>query len=203
LNIIALSGISRDSGGLFYAVRDLCRALYHTGGIGVQVSGAITTWLNEDASSWGPIEIHGYRSYGPLQYSRKLRRWLNDSAADLVHRHGIWTDPQWAALQWQKKTGKPVVLSPHGMLDPWAVKNSAWKKKVAGALFANESLRKASCIHALCRAEAESIRAYGLKNPIALIPNGVGLPVSRADSPQEGDCRTVAGLGRYSASAAH
>jgi poly(glycerol-phosphate) alpha-glucosyltransferase len=96
-------------------------------------------------------------------------------------------DDQWAALQWQKKTGRAVVISPHGMLDPWAVKNSAWKKKLVGWFFASESLRRATCIHALCESEAESIRAYGLTNPIAVIPNGIDLPETGCRKSAVGD----------------
>jgi poly(glycerol-phosphate) alpha-glucosyltransferase len=38
-------------------------------------------------------------------------------------------------------------------------------------------LREAACIRALCDAEAEAIRRYGLTNPICVIPNGIDLPV--------------------------
>jgi poly(glycerol-phosphate) alpha-glucosyltransferase len=62
------------------------------------------------------------------------------------------------------------------MLDPWAVKNSAWKKRLAGWLFESSNLRGAACIRALCESEAQSIRKFGLTNPIAIIPNGIDLP---------------------------
>jgi glycosyltransferase involved in cell wall biosynthesis len=184
VDITVLSGISRESGGLFYAVSSLCKALAQGNEMSVRVLGAKKTSTASDLAFWKPVPVQAYKAYGPLQSSVVLRRWLADAEPDLVHRHGIWTDPQWAALQWQKRTGKPVVISPHGMLDPWATRNSAWKKKLAGALFANESLRRATCIHALSRSEMESIRAYGLTNPIALIPNGVELPPIDTSNPR-------------------
>ena len=61
------------------------------------------------------------------------------------------------------------------MLDPWAVKNSAWKKKLALWIYEDEHLRNAACLRALCESEARAIRAFGLKNPIAIIPNGVDM----------------------------
>ena len=61
------------------------------------------------------------------------------------------------------------------MLDPWAVKNSAWKKKLALWVYESEHLRSAACLRALCESEARAIRAFGLKNPIAIIPNGVDM----------------------------
>ncbi len=69
----------------------------------------------------------------------------------------------------------PIVVSPHGLLKPWALQNSRWKKRVAALLYENEHLRHAACLHALNAAEAESFRDYGLKNPICVIPNGATL----------------------------
>ena len=175
MNVAMLCGLTRSAGGIFYAGCSLSKQLNQYNDLQISIFGAQPE-LMEDIGSWSPLPVKAYRPYGPLQFSFALRHWLRDSSIDLVHRHGIWTDPQWAALQWQKRNEKPVVISPHGMLDPWAVGNSSWKKKLAGKLFANESLRRANCIHALCRSEVESIRAYGLKNPVACIPNGIELP---------------------------
>lgn len=62
------------------------------------------------------------------------------------------------------------------MLDAWAMRNARWKKVIAAQLYENAHLRGAACLHALCEAEAESIRNLGFTNPIAVIPNGVALP---------------------------
>lgn len=175
MKVAVSSGVGRSAGGLFYAVSSLCKAL-DAGGTEVSVFGAGQGFCADDRAVWHPVPVETYRAFGPLSSSPGLRRLLAGSGAEVVHQHGIWLDDQWAALQWQKRTGRPVVLSPHGMLDPWAVRNAAWKKRIVGALFANESLRKATCLHALCRSELDAIRAYGLENPVAVIPNGVALP---------------------------
>lgn len=175
MKICVSSGITRKAGGLFYAVSCLCKA-FDQFNIEASVVGRTDDLHREDLQAWVPVSVYSYKAYGPLGSSFALRSYLKNSRADLVHQHGIWLDDQWAALQWQKKTDRPVMISPHGMLDPWAVRNSAWKKKLVGWLFANESLRKAACIHALCQSEAEAVRTYGLKNPVAVIPNGVVLP---------------------------
>jgi poly(glycerol-phosphate) alpha-glucosyltransferase len=62
------------------------------------------------------------------------------------------------------------------MLDSWAVNNSRWRKCIASFCYEAAHLRDASCIRALCEAEAVAIRRYGVKNPIAIIPNGVDVP---------------------------
>jgi poly(glycerol-phosphate) alpha-glucosyltransferase len=192
MKAVELCGLSRSAGGLFFAISSLCKAM-QAQQLDLRVLGMEDAFSVADQSVWGGVPITSYKTFGPMQSSPALRRLLTSSNADLLHLHGIWMDNQWASFQWQQKTGKPVVISPHGMLDPWAVKNSSWKKKIIGRLFADDSLRQAACIHALCQSEADSIRAYGLKNPIAIIPNGVELPEIRGQRTEDGGQGTEGG----------
>jgi len=178
MNIAVLSTSSRNAGGLFFSVRWLSKALAAQG-CQPTIFSPVDEYSQEDLGVWDPLPVELYSAFGPMQTSFKLRRMLAGSGANLIHLHGIWLDNQWAAMQCQGKSGAPVVVSPRGMLDPWALNNSVWKKKLVENLFARQALEKATCIHALCRSEVESIRAYGLKNPVALIPNGVELPEIR------------------------
>lgn len=194
MNVSVLTTCSRNAGGLFYSVRWLSKALAEEG-CNMEVFSPRDEYTHEDLGAWDPLPVEVYPSFGSLQFSPRLRRKLAAGNADLVHLHGIWMDNQWAASQWQARTDHPVVVSPRGMLDPWALGNSAWKKKLAGLLFVNKALRQASCIHALCRSEADSIRAYGLDNPIAVLPNAVELPgLEPRSRPKE--CKTLLFLGR-------
>jgi poly(glycerol-phosphate) alpha-glucosyltransferase len=131
-----------------------------------------------DMPEWHPIMVRAFPTIGPPQFgfSPKLARALLETDADVAHVHGLWMYPSVCALKWQCWTRRPGIISPRGMLDAWALNNSWWKKRVAGWLFENRHLRQAACLHAVCDAEAQAIRAYGLKNPIAIIPNGVDLP---------------------------
>lgn len=194
MKVAVLTTSSRKAGGLFYSVRWLSKALAEKGCV-PKIFSPVDEFSKEDLQVWEPLPVELYKAAGPLQSSFELRRMLKTSGADLVHLHGIWMDNQWAALQHQRKTDVPVVVSPRGMLDPWAVQNSAWKKKLVERLFAKDALRRASCIHALCRSEVDSIRAYGLKNPVALIPNGVELP-EPGRLPPVADRKTILFLGR-------
>ncbi|MEI6891693.1 MAG: glycosyltransferase [Pontiella sp.] len=175
MNLVVLSTISRNAGGLFYSVRWLSKALVKQG-CSLKIYSPIDEFSNEDLHHWDPLPVELFPTFGPLKMSLQLRQTLANSNAEIIHVHGIWSDAQWAAAQQQARSGKPVIISPRGMLDPWAVQNSAWKKKLVEVLFARKAFDRASCIHALCRSEAESIRAYGLKNPIAVLPNAVELP---------------------------
>jgi poly(glycerol-phosphate) alpha-glucosyltransferase len=79
------------------------------------------------------------------------------------------------------------------MLDPWAVRNAAWKKRIAATLYENAHLKKAPCLHALCRSEARAIRDFGLKNPICVLPNGVEIPQTSCSEPPPWDSSLPAG----------
>lgn len=112
-----------------------------------------------------------------LRLAPALNRSLAELDADVLHQQGLWLYPSIAALRWRTQTGRPVLISPHGMLDPWALRHSAWKKRLALALFEKRNLSSAACLHALAEGELKAFRAMGLEAPVALIPNGVDLPV--------------------------
>lgn len=132
----------------------------------------------KDLAAWAPLSVVTVPGKGPRRfgYAPDLERQLEAFNPDVVHTHGLWTYTSVVSSRWQRRTGRPVIIHPHGMLDPWAVRNAAWKKRVAGWLFEYRHLRNAACLRALCDSEADAIRAFGLKNPVAVIPNGMDLP---------------------------
>jgi poly(glycerol-phosphate) alpha-glucosyltransferase len=134
---------------------------------------------------WDPIQprIHSGKGPAAFGYAPTLQQTLNSIDADLVHSQGLWMYHSIASSRWQQHRAKPSLVSAHGMLNPWALNHSRWKKRLAGLLFENGHLRRTTCLHALCRPEAQAFRAYGLRNPICVIPNGVDLPDSSPNLP--------------------
>lgn len=112
-----------------------------------------------------------------LGYSRDIHNLIEEYQPDIIHSQGLWMYHSAAVLRYKKRHPEvKVIVQPHGMLDPWAVRNSGWKKRIVGYWYEYENLRRADCIHALCQSEADAIREFGLKNQIAIIPNGIDLP---------------------------
>jgi poly(glycerol-phosphate) alpha-glucosyltransferase len=110
-----------------------------------------------------------------LGFAPGLAAALAGADADLVHLHGaLWRFPALAVSRAARRT--PVIVSPHGMLDPWAVRHGGLKKRLASALFVRRLLGRAVCLHSLCAEETAAIRAAGLAAPVCQIPNGVALP---------------------------
>lgn len=122
------------------------------------------------------IKAYPYDAQTPLAISRNLRRALAESNYDLYHTNGLWMDVNHATCAHARKVGKPYIISPHGMLYPQALAISSWKKKLMLTLGHKRDLQQATCIHVTCKQEMEHCRAFGLKQPIAVIPNPVQIP---------------------------
>jgi glycosyltransferase involved in cell wall biosynthesis len=171
------ASLSRDAGGLFQSVRGLARAsvgINHN----VFVLGVRDRHTVADIEAWKPVPTYAYAVYGPerFSYAPGLKKRLQESNPDILQLHGLWRYPSVVAACWHRRTRRPYIVHPHGMLDPWAVRNSHWKKVFAGMFYENTMLHNAGCIRALCQSEAESIRKHGLRNPICVIPNGMDVP---------------------------
>ena len=171
-----VSSVSREAGGLFQSVRGLAKAVI-SDTVKVSVFGIADPNTALDVLKWQPLSVRTFepqfRAWG---YSNQLVPALLAADLDIVSTHGLWKYSSVASRRWHSPTGRPYIVHPHGMLERWALQNSKWKKRIAALLYEDRHLRGAACLRALCEAEAQSIRAYGLRNPVCIIPNGVDLP---------------------------
>jgi poly(glycerol-phosphate) alpha-glucosyltransferase len=144
----------------------------------VTVLGSFDEFTQKDIAAWDPVTVRAFRTLGPKQfgYSSEYAEFVKLYRPHIIHTHGIWIYSSMATHAYAKRLRIPYMISPHGMLDPWAVRNSRWKKIPAYWLYERAHLHGASVMRALCESEAESFRKFGLKNPIGIIPNGIDLP---------------------------
>jgi glycosyltransferase involved in cell wall biosynthesis len=169
---------SRNAGGLYPAVKCLGQALFKNKKIKPVIYGFRDNHSATDIKSYEPVRLEEYHIIGPpgvgltLDLGWKIRK----DNPDVIHINGIWMYTSYVNKSYTAKYNKPYIISPHGMLDPWITHTRAWKKKIGLFLYEKEHLANAACIHALTDAEYKSIRSFGCKNPIAIIPNGVHLP---------------------------
>jgi len=173
-----VSSVSREAGGLFESVRGLAKAVTSTNTI-ANVFGISDTQSAVDLQEWRPLSVETFRpQFRAWGYSNQLVPALLGADLDILSTHGLWKYCSVASQRWHQRTGRPYIVHPEGMLESWALRNAKWKKRFAALLYENRHLRGAACLRALCEAEAQSIRAYGMRNPICVIPNGVDLPDS-------------------------
>jgi len=172
-----LDASSRLAGGMFESVKGLAAAMV-ANGEDVSVLSASDEWTDLDRPAWAEAPPKPMLSGGfaAAIFGQALTKALLDDAPDLVHVHGIWGVAARATTAWMQRTNRPVVVSPHGMLDPWALRRSRWKKRVSRGLWEGRLLRRARFIHALNPTEADAIVAGGWRRPIVTIANGVNLP---------------------------
>ncbi len=113
----------------------------------------------------------------PLRYSAALRQQVADARIDLIHSHGLWTDANRLAGQTARTRKLPHLIAPCGMLAArGAPKHHGLRKQAALVLFQRRILREAQCLHAKSEKEYDDIRQFGLRNPVAIIPNPVSAP---------------------------
>jgi glycosyltransferase involved in cell wall biosynthesis len=191
------ASISRTGGGVTTAVRELCRSLARETEAAVQVVSLSDRFADRDAELWLPVAPELFEVRGPnvLGYAPAMQRRLAELEPDLIHCHAMWQHPCAAVNGWRAKTGKPYVVSAHGMLHPVALRRARIKKWIASRLYGSRHFQNAAAWHALNVAEYEAIRNYGLKNPVAVIPFGTDLPAEWDHKPAT-DVTRIVYLGR-------
>jgi len=104
----------------------------------------------------------------------------------VVHDHGIWHSLNVATTYVTRSNKIPYVISPHGMLEPWAFAHRSMKKKFFWHLIQRSLIRGASCLVASSKMEHDNIKVLDAQVPIALIPFGADLedirPISVEDA---------------------
>ncbi|MBI4365372.1 MAG: glycosyltransferase [Deltaproteobacteria bacterium] len=174
-------------GGPAYSVSRLATALTD---IGVEVG----LWAPDQSALLAPL----------LPGDLRVRRLSGSEAdalddfggADVLHDNGIWLSHNHRLAELAVTRGIPRVVSPRGMLEPWAMNHRRWKKYLAWQLYQRCDLRRAACHHATAETEAEHIRQFGLDVSICVIPNGVDVPGPRASPGVKGDQKVALYLGR-------
>ena len=129
------SWLSREGGGIPPVIWNLTRQ-FQQSGIECSVAGLADQWGRRDipdsiqavtGAIKGPVAL-GFSPELSAQLEKLIRR------GSVVHIHGLWMQPGLNARQCAVRNHSPLMISPHGMLEPWALRNSRWKKKLAGWL---------------------------------------------------------------------
>ena len=117
---------------------------------------------------------------GTLGWAGKqtLHHVVAQTPPDILHSHGLWQPLMHWTARYARRADIPLVIHPRGMLEPWALAYRGWKKRWALTLYQMRDLETAMVLLATAQQEAEHFRQMGLRQPIAVIPNGVELPAA-------------------------
>ncbi|MCZ6625471.1 MAG: glycosyltransferase [Deltaproteobacteria bacterium] len=169
-----VGSLSPEWGGLSRAVAGLSGALAR---LGLEVEIITTAQGQEEQLQAEGTKVQVFRC-GPLawrRYAGNLAPAIKEVVrrADLVHIHGLWLYPHLIASRAALRACKPYILSPHGMLSPWALAHKKARKRIYGSLIECRTLRKAAALHALSGIEAIDLMHLGFSTRVFIVPNGI------------------------------
>jgi glycosyltransferase involved in cell wall biosynthesis len=182
--IVTIATVDPRHGGPARTVPALCRALVNSGADLELVT------ITEHSRTIENLEISGFNAnvietttnrYHPRLWAKQFKEALSKglrAKGAILYDVGLWLPSNHFAAQIASETQTPFVSSARGMLSPEALSVSKWKKRIAWRLYQRSDLKRARVLHATSRKEADEFRALGLKQPIAIVPNGVEAPAT-------------------------
>lgn len=169
--ILFVSSIDKSAGGLTTYIQQLASELKGS------ISLTIVT-----GKSLNPVTIPGVFI---KIFKKGIGRWfalkkdfvsiLEDVKPDIVHINGIWEPQNHLFQKVSQNLGITVIVSPHGMLEPYILNRHPLKKKIALLLYQKKAIKKANYLHVTAQSELDQIRKLGFKNKAIVIPNGMDL----------------------------
>lgn len=197
--LLSIWSLASENGGPTRSTIGLAKALSATGADVVLLSHASKS-VDENVISGlrksGVVYCEG-RGYDFGMALKDSREVLNSEHPDLVHIQGMWKMSTHAMNVAASEAGIPIVISPHGMLAPWALRVKRWKKLLGMILYQKGDLKRAAAYQVMCEEEASHVRKFGLTAPIIVAPIGVDVPEfvdAGGKSPTE--CKTALFLSR-------
>jgi len=194
-----ISGMSLKSGGPSLSALVLVSGLRDAG-----VEAEIVTYASGDGGD-APIATDDFIHFLPppksarYGYSEDLNKFfVANRQVDLYHAHGLWQYSSHGTAAWARRSKKPYVISPRGMLYPEGLRKSSLFKRIAMLLYQRADLLGASCIHATCEQEYRYIRECGVrKPPIAIIPNAIDISGIQSKERDDYGTRRLGFVGRF------
>jgi len=177
MKIIQIVGFIGDkASGPAYTVPSLCNSLADHG---LQVE----LHVNEDNQSKNEkYSVHVHKRWkwpSKLYYSPALSKAIKrvSQTSNIMHSHGLWAMPYIYPGWVVNNSNCRLIISPEGSLSEWALKRSCWQKAISWHIAGQKrTLYAADMLHATSIKEFEEIRSFGLKQPVAIIPNGINIP---------------------------
>jgi glycosyltransferase involved in cell wall biosynthesis len=204
-NIIhIIANLAKIYGGPTRSVSSLCDALVSCGN---QIS-LVTQKSHEDLVTdmnlplKQEVNLHYFNALNIFRitytvgYKRKLLNLMAAGRYDLIHSHGLWLQCNYLSARMARLYNIPHIVSPRGALGTWAFHHRSWKKMPMWHLWQKRTLESASAFCATSYQEAESIRSYGFRQPVSIIPNGVDIPASCTHHEHQEKMKTALFLSR-------
>ncbi len=190
-----ISSLSRLRGGPSVVVHNMLQALERRG----VAAEAVATDDDGGAARLDVcldrfVEFQGQRvRFFPRQtlkyaFSAPMQRWLhaNIRAYDIIHTHELFTFAPVAAAHIARAARIPYVMTPHGALDTWGMRNKSRLVKAASVrLVEGPLLASAAAVNFMTALEQSRAARHHLSFRPMVLPVGIVDPdLPQADTPQ-------------------
>lgn len=175
--IHVVPNVDQEASGPSYSVTQLCAHLHSAEKVPLTLAvlspapDPAPTFLMTFPLGIGPPRLG--RSPAMLSW---LRAQVADGSCDIIHNHSLWMLPNLYPARAVRGTRCQLVVSPRGTLAPAALRRSRFAKRLLRSALVSPVLREANAFHATSEQEYRDIRALGLRQPVAILPNGIDAP---------------------------
>ena len=121
-------------------------------------------------------KIHYVSVYNPIngRFKNEVSKLFDVIKPDLVHVNCCWMPACAFVQQMAQKRNIKVVLTPHGMLEPWIIKRHYWTLKFpALMLYQKNAICKADCLQATAESEKKNLLKLGYNSNIKIVKLGI------------------------------
>lgn len=165
-----IPSIDRMAGGTSTYMQVLAKPL------GTMAEVHIMTHASENPLPMENCKVHDIPRYRPFSgvWKKAVVDLLDSVRPDIVHVNCCWT-PDCAMIQrLAQKRGYKVVLTPHGMLEPWIIKRHYWTRKVPALwLYQKAAVQRADCVQATAESERDNLLKLGYNSNIKVVRLGI------------------------------
>ena len=136
----------------------------------------IITHASENPLPIGNCKIHKVSGYNPIdgKFKDEVNKLFDIIKPDLVHVNCCWMPACAFVQQMAQKRNIKVVLTPHGMLEPWIIKRHYWTRKFpALLLYQKAAIQNADCLQATAESEKENLLKLGYNSNIKIVKLGI------------------------------
>lgn len=165
-----IPSIDRTAGGTSTYMQVLAK------GLGEIAEVHIITHASENPLVMENCTVHYVHNYQPLSYSwnTSIAFLLDEIKPDIVHVNCCWMPACAAVQRIAQNRGYKVVLTPHGMLEPWIIKRHYWTRKVPALwLYQKAAVQRADCVQATAESERDNLLKLGYNSNIKVVRLGI------------------------------
>lgn len=136
----------------------------------------IITHVSKNPLQIDNCKIHNVSSYNPFngRFKNEVNKLIDVVKPDLVHVNCCWLPACTLVQQMAQKYRLKVVLTPHGMLEPWIIKRHYWTRKLPVLLlYQKAAIQNADCLQATAESEKENLLKLGYNSNIKIVKLGI------------------------------